>query len=60
MDQSSQNMFWSITQTHLAYLNFNAIIFWVSWTIYYKIHIFFSKKSVDNFWDRAWNMLIFN
>ena len=37
-----KTMFRSL-KNRLAYLNLNAI-FWVSWTIYYKMHVSFFKK----------------
>ena len=41
-------LFGSITQEPLSLLNFWCY-FWVSRTIYYKMHTFFPKKGVDNF-----------
>ena len=35
-------------KNYLAYLNFDAI-FWVSWTIYYKMYILIFQKDVENF-----------
>ena len=41
-------LFGSITQDPLDLPKFGCY-FWVPWTIYYKIHILFFKKDVDNF-----------
>ena len=46
MNQNSQNIVWSMIQEPLG-LHKLQCYFWISWTIYYKMHMLFFKKVLE-------------